>query len=228
MSEPRVLVVDDEVALADMVAAYLVRAGMVAATAHTGPDAVEQARSWAPDVVVLDLGLPGCDGIEVCRQLRTFSSAYVVMLTARDDEVDKIVGLSVGADDYVTKPFSPRELVARVQAMLRRPRGAERAADIRTFGELRVDATGHEVTLAGATIELTPTEFDVLLVLSGSPHRAFSRAQLTEAVWGGDWYGDGHVVDVHVANLRKKLGDDPERARYVVTVRGVGYRMGRG
>ncbi|WP_425310080.1 response regulator transcription factor [Ammonicoccus fulvus] len=228
MSEQRVLVVDDEEALADMVGAYLTRAGFEVALAHTGPAGLEQARSWEPDVIVLDLGLPGLDGVEVCRQVRTFSSAYVVMLTARDDEVDKIVGLSVGADDYVTKPFSPRELVARVQAMLRRPREADPVAHVRRFGGLRVDVTGHEVSIDDTPVELTPTEFDLLLVLSESPHRAFTRAQLTEAVWGGTWHGDGHLVDVHIANLRKKLGDDPERGRYVSTVRGVGYRMGRG
>lgn len=228
MSEQRVLVIDDEEALADMVGAYLTRAGFEVALAHTGPDGLGRARSWEPDVIVLDLGLPGLDGVEVCRQVRTFSSAYVVMLTARDDEVDKIVGLSVGADDYVTKPFSPRELVARVQTMLRRPRESGPVAEVRRFGALTIDVTGHEVSVEGTAVELTPTEFDLLLVLSGSPHRAFTRAQLTEAVWGGNWHGDGHLVDVHIANLRKKLCDDPERGRFVSTVRGVGYRMGRG
>jgi DNA-binding response OmpR family regulator len=229
----RVLVVDDEQSLAKVVASYLQRDGHEVACAFDGPEALDAARREPPDVVVLDLGLPGLDGIEVCRQLRTFSDCYVVMLTARSDEVDKLVGLGVGADDYLTKPFSPRELVARVRVMLRRPRtGAAvgQAADEppRVFGPLRVDATGREVHVDGVVVELTRTEFDLLAALSARPRMAFSRRQLIEAVWGEGWVGDEHLVDVHVGHLRRKLGDDPATPRFIRTVRGIGYRMGEG
>ncbi|SDP62403.1 DNA-binding response regulator, OmpR family, contains REC and winged-helix (wHTH) domain [Pedococcus dokdonensis] len=229
----RVLVVDDERALARLIAGYLTKAGMAAQVCHSGPEAVEAAREAQPDLIILDLGLPGMDGVEVCRRVRTFSDCYIVMLTARDDEIDKLVGLSVGADDYVTKPFSPRELIARVQAMLRRPRAGPVAHTVteepaRVFGDLVIDAAGREVHVAGAQIELTPTEFDILGVLSARPKLAFSRAQLIEDVWGSAWSGDERLVDVHVGHLRRKLGDDPTSPRYVRTVRGVGYRMGSG
>jgi DNA-binding response OmpR family regulator len=228
-----VLVVEDERDLARMVQAYLERSGYGVVLAHTGTDAVARARDAHPDVIVLDLGLPGLDGVEVCRQVRTFSDCYVLMLTARDDEMDKVIGLSVGADDYITKPFSPRELVARVQAVLRRPRltagrtvtGPEPA---RRFGDLEVDVEGRRVELAGQRVDLTRTEFDVLAVLSSRPTAAFSRRQLIDEVWDTAWVGDEHVVDVHVAHLRKKLADDAAQPRYVETVRGVGYRMGSG
>ena len=228
----RALVVEDEPALADLVADYLTRDGFEVEIARDGEEAVRRARSLDPDVVVLDLGLPGIDGIEVCRQLRTFSDCYVVMLTARAEEVDKLVGLTVGADDYMTKPFSPRELVARIRAMLRRPRVAMAArsggvAPI-SIGDLTVDIPAREVTLAGETVPLTRTEFDLLAVLAGRPHAVLSRAALLEAVWGGGWGGDEHLVDVHVLHLRQKLGDTAERQQYVRTVRGVGYRIGTG
>lgn len=229
----RVLVVEDEQVLAGMVAAYLSRAGFETQVVHTGPEAVQVVKETSPDVVVLDLGLPGLDGIEVCRQIRTFSDCYVVVTTARADEVDTLIGLSVGADDYVTKPFSVRELVARVQTVMRRPRtGAAQAghvaATVAVFGDLRVDAAGHEVRLAGEPVALTPTERDLLITLAERPAVAFTRRQLIDRVWGTGWVGDEHLVDVHIAHLRRKLGDDPETARYVTTVRGVGYRMGRG
>jgi DNA-binding response OmpR family regulator len=229
----RVLVVEDERALARLIAGYLTKAGMSAQVCHSGTEAVAAAQASEPDLIILDLGLPGLDGVEVCRQVRTFSDCYVVMLTARDDEVDKLVGLSVGADDYVTKPFSPRELIARVQAMLRRPRGALGARKMteepaRVFGDLVIDSGAREAHVAGHPIELTPTEFDILAALSSRPRLAFSRAQLIEDVWGAAWTGDERLVDVHVAHLRRKLGDDPTSPRYVRTVRGVGYRMGEG
>lgn len=230
----RVLVVDDERALAQMVDSFLTRAGYDVTQAHTGPEGLELARSLDPDVVVLDLGLPGLDGLEVCRQIRTFSDCYVLMLTARGDEVDRVVGLSVGADDYITKPFSVRELVARIQAVLRRPRRtggtgeATPPAETRVFGDLTLDVEGREVTISGEPIELTRTEFDVLAVLSARPTMVFSRRQILDEVWDPGWVGDEHIVDVHVAHLRRKLGDDPAEPRFVTTVRGVGYRMGRG
>lgn len=228
----RVLVVEDEKALASVIASYLERAGFEVVQEHTGPDAVATARSLDPDVMVLDLGLPGRDGIEVCRQVRTFSDCYILMVTARADEVDRLVGLSVGADDYLTKPFSTRELVARVQTVLRRPRRtASPVAEpepSRVFHGLRIDPTGREVWIGDRQVQLTRTEFDILDVLSGLPKAALTRRQIIERVWDTAWIGDDHVVDVHVANLRRKLGDDPNDPRYVLTVRGVGYRMGKG
>ena len=177
-------------------------------------------------MVILDIMMPVLDGIEACRQIRSFSDAYVIMLTARDDEIDTLVGLSVGADDYLTKPFSPRVLVARIKTMLRRPRStATTPEEVRRFGELEIDPGAREVRLAGEKVELTRTEFDLLDVLSAEPRVAFSRARLLERVWD-DWPGDDHLVDVHIANLRRKLGDDAAAPRYVRTVRGVGYRMG--
>src|SRR6266545_3275601 len=189
----RALVVDDEPPLVQVICGYLAREGFEVLSAGDGESAVALARERRPDVVVLDLMLPGIDGMEVSRQLRTFSDAYVIMLTARGDEVDKLVGLSVGADDYLTKPFSAREV--------------------------RVD---------GRPVELTRTEFDVLDVLSAEPGVVWPRRRLLERVWGAGWYGDDHVIDVHVGNLRHKLGDDAARPRYVRTVRGVGFRMGTG
>ncbi|ORA31973.1 response regulator transcription factor [Mycobacterium aquaticum] len=225
----RALVVDDETALAGVVASYLEREQFEVTIAHSGPDALALAREVDPDVVVLDLGLPGIDGIEVCRRLRTFSDAYVVMLTARDTELDTIVGLSVGADDYLTKPFSPRELVARIRAMLRRPRNtAATAENDRVFGPLRIDVAGRQVSIADEPIVLTRTEFDVLAALSAHPGVVLSRRQLLETVWEPGYVGSEHLVDVHIGHLRRKLGDDPADPRYVMTVRGVGYRMGTG
>ncbi len=224
--------VEDETSLASLIGSYLERETFEVHLVHDGGAAIARAREVDPDVVVLDLGLPVLDGVEVCRQLRTFSDAYVVMLTARDDEVDKLVGLSVGADDYLTKPFSPRELVARVRAMLRRPRTStlDRSTEEapRTFGPLVVDAVGREVWLGDEAVPLTRTEFDLLATLAQRPQMAFSRKQLIEAVWGPSWVGDEHLVDVHIGHLRRKLDDDAVNSRFVRTVRGVGYRMGTG
>nr|WP_238526279.1 response regulator transcription factor [Gordonia neofelifaecis] len=231
----RAMVVEDEAALASLVASYLERDGFEVTVTGDGADAVALARKVDPDVVVLDLGLPGLDGVEVCRRLRTFSDAYVVMLTARADEVDTLVGLSVGADDYITKPFSPRELSARIQARMRRPRTGftgeqtpvTRAPD-RVFGDLSIDVLGREVWVSGEPVHLTRTEFDLLAALSSAPGTVFSRARLIDTVWGPEWIGDDHLVDVHIGHVRRKLGDDAAQGRYVRTVRGVGYRMGTG
>jgi two-component system alkaline phosphatase synthesis response regulator PhoP len=225
-----ILIVDDESNLTDLVRGYLEREGFSVLTAADGPTALEMARSHRPDLIVLDVMLPGLDGVEVCRRLRQFSDAYVVMLTAKAEEIDKIVGLSVGADDYVTKPFSPRELVARIKAMLRRPRTTDTSVQpeemtARHFGEIVLDEGRHEVTRSGEPVPLTAREFQLLATLAAHPGHVFTRAQLLERVWGDDYYDD-HVVDVHVANLRKKIEDDPANPRYVETVRGVGYRFG--
>ena len=229
---PTALIVDDEQHLRDLVRGYLQREGFVVYAADNGRAALELARQHPPTVVVLDLMLPELDGLEVCRQLRAFSDAYVIMLTAKTEEIDRIVGLEVGADDYLTKPFSPRELVARIRAMLRRPRrhggpGAP-APDVpppQRFGELTIDHERREAVLAGGIVPLTPLEFALLTTLAAHPGRVFTRAQLLERVWGEDYFGDDHVVDVHIANLRRKLGEDSSAPRFVETVRGVGYRF---
>jgi DNA-binding response OmpR family regulator len=225
----RVLVVDDAPEFIDMLVPLLEREGYTTATARDGEAAIDAARSFAPDVIVLDLGLPKIDGVDVCRRVRGFSDAYVIMLTARADEVDRVVGLEVGADDYMTKPFSPRELVARVRAMLRRPRSPSSAvssdAEVRQFGALELDPLGHVVRIEGDEVQLTRIEFDLLETLTSKPTMVFSRAVLRERVWGPDWFGDDHVVDVHIANLRKKI-DLQDGSSLVRTVRGVGYRLG--
>lgn len=234
--QPSVLVVDDEPSLVRVVEGYLAKDGFAVRTAGDGETALALVRELEPDVVVLDLGLPGMDGVEVCRQLRTFSSCYVLMLTARADEVDTLIGLAVGADDYVTKPFSARALVARVRTLLRRPRTPAGTPtpdeqDVRVFGNLTVDVPAREVRVAGSLVALTRTEYDLLDTLSGSPRVVFTRQQLLDRVWNdgsGFAASDEHLVDIHVGHLRRKIGDDPRDARYVLTIRGVGYRMGTG
>jgi len=231
VDEPiRVLVVDDEESLVELVTRYLEREGFEVHAAYDGDSALERARAVEPDVIVLDLMLPGTDGVEVARQIRTFSDAYILMLTARTEEIDRIVGLSVGADDYVTKPFSSRELVARIQAMLRRPRTGRASSGVqpgaRRFGHLTIDPDAREVWVDGDPVELTKLEFDLLDSLSSEPNVVFSKQRLLDTVWGSASYRDEHVVAVHVANLRRKLGDGAEGSRYIRTIRGVGYRMG--
>lgn len=222
----RVLVVDDEAPIVELVRGYLEREGMEVSAASDGQEAIELIRRRAPDVVVLDVMLPGIDGFEVLRRARTFSDAYVIMLTARAEEIDRIVGLSVGADDYLVKPFSPRELVARIRALLRRPRTSAGASDETwQVGELTVDPRRRTAALRGAPVLLTTIEFDLLAALIREPGVVFTRQQLLDRVWGMDYVGDEHVVDVHLANLRRKLGDDPSRPRFIETVRGVGYRF---
>jgi DNA-binding response OmpR family regulator len=224
----RALVVEDAPEQRELIAALLRREGFAVETVGDGDAALAAVAASGPDLVLLDVGLPGMDGIETCRRLREGSDAYVVMLTAHDSEVDKVLGLSMGADDYVTKPFSSGELVARVRALLRRPRHAAGPAPARVVGALAVDTAARTAVLEGAELDLTRTEFDLLDVLSAEPRVAFSRPVLLERVWGPGWFGDDHLVDVHVSNLRRKLGDDPRAPRYVRTVRGVGYRMGTG
>ncbi len=230
MPTGRVLVVDDAEEVSDLLVAVLGAAGFEVRVDVDGEAALVTAASWQPDVLVLDLGLPGLDGVEVCRRLRTFSSAYVLMLTGRSDELDRVVGLTVGADDYVTKPFSPREVQARVEALLRRPRTpvtADAAPSGRRFGPLQVDVEAREVRVDGVEVELTRTEFALVDALTEQPRRVLTREQLRDRVWGGGWFGDDHAVDVHVSNLRKKL-TAAGAGTVVATVRGVGYRLAPG
>jgi DNA-binding response OmpR family regulator len=232
MSGPTILLVDDEPPIIDLVRGYLEREGFAVRTATDGPSAVAAVRDLGPDVVILDVMLPGFDGIEACRQIRSFSDAYVLMLTARSEEIDRVVGLSVGADDYLTKPFSPRELVARVKALLRRPRTIPVGADaVAPSGQgtgpagLAVDLPRRIVSVDGRRANLTTTEFEILAMLLRDPGVVVGRQALLDAVWGIDFVGDDHLVDVHVANLRRKLGDDADAPRFIETVRGAGYRL---
>ena len=227
------LVVEDAPDIRLLLCETLRQAGFEPVGAGTGASALEQARRRPPDLVTLDLSLPDMDGIEVCRQLRGMTNAYIVMLTGRAEETDRLIGLEVGADDYLGKPFSPRELRARVGAMFRRPRLADPGAADREddeaalrIGELVMDRESREVTLAGRPVELTRTEFDLLEAFMSRPRRVWGRDTLARRVWRTDWPGDDHVIDVHVANLRRKLGESAQSGRWVHTVRGVGYRFG--
>ena len=221
-----VLVVDDEPHIRTVLRGYLEADGFHVAEAGDGPAALAAIRNDPPDLVLLDVMLPGIDGLEVLRQLRGFSDAYVILVTARTEEVDKLVGLGVGADDYVTRPFSPREVTARVKAVLRRDRGVPAAADVvLRFDGLTVDPAGREVEANGAPVLLSSLEFDLLTALAAAPGRVFSRAQLLEQVWGYDFYGDERVVDVHIRSLRARLGDDAGDPHLIATVRGAGYKF---
>lgn len=220
----RILVVDDEAPIRDLVRGYLAREDFAVAEAADGPSAVAAVRATNPDVVVLDVMLPGLDGIEVCRQIRTFSDAHVLMLTARGEEIDRVVGLTVGADDYLVKPFSPRELVARVKALLRRRRGSIPTPRPSTAG-LEIDESRRTVKVDDQIVELTALEFDLLSVLARDPGSVIRRSALLDRVWGPEFIADEHLVDVHIANLRRRMGDDANRPRFVETVRGVGYRL---
>jgi DNA-binding response OmpR family regulator len=228
MDAATILIVDDEQPIVDLVASYLSAEGFTCHRAFDGPGALALARTVRPDLVILDVMLPGLDGVEVCRRLHQETAVYVLMLTARTDEVDKLIGLSVGADDYLTKPSSPRELVARVKAILRRSRApldkvAERPA--LQFGVLSIDPERREVQRHGNQIELTPREFDLLYAMASYPGRVFTREELLKRVWGPDFAGIDRVVDVHVGTLRRKLEEDPAEAQFVQTVRGVGYKF---
>jgi two-component system alkaline phosphatase synthesis response regulator PhoP len=219
----RILVVDDEKSIVDLVTAYLRQEGFEVHTAMDGPAGLKAVRTLKPDLVVLDVMLPGMDGIEVLTRLRRESNVYVILLTARSEETDKIVGLSVGADDYLTKPFSPRELVARIKAALRRLQSGTSMAEVTAmaFRHMRIDAGSRQVWVDGEPVELTAIEFDLLKTLAEHRGMVLSREQLLQQVWGYDYYGEDRVVDVHVGHIRQKLGDD----RFIVTVRGVGYRF---
>ncbi len=222
----QVLVVDDEPHIRTVLRGYLAAEGFAVSEAADGDEAIRQVRQHPPDLVLLDVMLPGIDGLEVLRRVRTFSDVYVILVTARSEEVDKLIGLGVGADDYVTKPFSPREVAARVKAVLRRDRGARDAAGpVLRFAGLTLDKDAREVRVDGALVNLSALEFDVLAALAGSPGRVFSRRQLLEKVWGYDFFGDERVVDVHIRSLRARLGDEAANPRLIATVRGVGYKF---
>lgn len=225
MNPTRVLVVDDEPKIREMLSRYLSADGFEVTEASDGDDALGLVEKVRPDVVILDVRLPRRDGFEVLAELRRTSSAYVIMLTARAEEVDRLLGLSLGADDYVTKPFSPREVVARVKAVLRRAREPAPAEDIIEVGALEVDLGRRRVSFRGSAVELTALEFDLLSAVASSPGRVFTRRQLLERVWGWDFFGDERVVDVHVRNIRQKLGDDAQRPAVIATVRGIGYKL---
>ncbi len=220
-----ILVVDDEPKIVQLARDYLEHAGFQVASASDGRAALVTARTGHPDLVVLDLGLPGLDGLDVARALRRDSNVPIVMLTARDDEVDKILGLELGADDYVTKPFSPRELVARVRAVLRRAERPDEPSDIIRAGEVVLDVPRMRAEVDGRTVELTPTEFQLLATLARQPGRIFTRSQLLDAIHGVAFESYERAIDTHVKNLRRKLEPDPARPRYVLTVYGVGYRF---
>ena len=247
-SHRRALVVDDERDLAQLVADYLRRDGFTTSLVHDGISAVDSVRALSPDVVILDLNLPGQSGIEACRQIRQFSDCPIIMLTARSEETDVLIGLSIGADDYMTKPFRPRELLARVQTILRRPRLAQPGATTAptpgpnnpgpspaptaspqlSIGALLIDLDRREALLAGQPVSLTRTEFDILAILAAHPNRVFTRGNLVESIWGSSLASDERLADAHIVHLRQKLGDSAEGQRYIRTVRGVGYRAGEG
>jgi two-component system alkaline phosphatase synthesis response regulator PhoP len=221
----RILVVDDEPAIAAICRDYLQRAGFAVTVAGTGPDALAEARATEPDLVVLDLGLPKMDGLDVTRALRARSRVPIVMLTARVEESDKLVGLELGADDYLTKPFSPRELVARVRAIFRRVDRGPEAGDVLRAGDVVLDVPRMRVTVGDRPVEVTSTEFALLAALMRQPGRVFTRAQLLDAMPGAGGEAFDRAVDAHVKNLRRKIEADPHDPRHLLTVYGVGYRF---
>jgi two-component system alkaline phosphatase synthesis response regulator PhoP len=220
-----ILVVDDEPKITQLARDYLEHAGFGVLVAGDGPSALTAVRRQHPDLVVLDLGLPGLDGLDVTRELRRDSAIPIVMLTARDDELDKLLGLELGADDYLTKPFSPRELVARVRAVLRRAETAATPSDVIRAGDVVLDVPRMRAEVAGRVVELTTTEFGLLQTLAASPGRIFTRSQLLDAVRGVAFESYERAIDSHIKNLRRKLEPDPREPRYVLTVYGVGYRF---
>ena len=228
VANQRVLVVDDEAAIRDLVGSYLRNEGFEVDEAVDGEAALTRFAQRAPDLVVLDLRLPGIGGLDVLREIRRTSAVYVIVLTARADEADKLIGLELGADDYITKPFSPRELVARVRAVLRRRREGDLVEatldELTRLDGLTIDVGRHEVRVDDEPVELTSLEFQLLATLVEAPGRVFTRRQLIERVWGWDFYGDERLVDVHIGNLRRAIGDAADDPRFIGTVRGVGYK----
>jgi two-component system alkaline phosphatase synthesis response regulator PhoP len=220
-----ILVIDDEPKIVKQARDYLEKGGFRVVTAADGTTALAVARHERPDLVVLDLNLPGMDGLDVCRALRRESDVPIIMLTARVEETDRLIGLELGADDYITKPFSPRELVARVRAVLRRVRGGVHQPGLIRVGDLEIDLEGHRATRAGEPIRLTRTEFNLLTVLAQHPGQTFTRAQLLDRLHGVAYEGFDRSIDAHIKNLRRKLEANPNEPRYVLTVYGVGYKF---
>src|SRR2546428_6259742 len=220
-----ILVVDDEPKIVQLARDYLEHAGFAVVTAHDGTAALASARGQRPDLVVLDLGLPELDGLDVARTLRAESNVPIVMLTGRSEESDKLVGLELGADDYVTKPFSPKELVARVRAVLRRTERPRSKTEIVRVGDVTLDVPRMRTTIADRAVDLTPTEFQLVATMAREPGRVFTRAQLLDAVHGVAFESYERAIDAHVKNIRRKLEDDPASPRYLLTVYGVGYRF---
>jgi len=221
----KILVVDDEPQIVQLARDYLDRAGFRVVSAHDGRAALTGARAEKPDLIVLDLGLPGLDGLDVTRALRKESGVPIIMLTARGEESDKLVGLELGADDYIVKPFSPKELVARVRTVLRRVESADAGADIVRVADVMLDVPRMQVTIAGRVVELTPTEFQLLVALARQPGRIFTRAQLLDAVRGVSFDSYERAIDAHVKNIRRKIEANPREPRYIVSVYGVGYKF---
>jgi two-component system alkaline phosphatase synthesis response regulator PhoP len=222
----KILVVDDEDSIRGIVSAYLEAEGYTVHLAEDGQQAIAAFRRYKPDLIVLDIMLPGIDGLDILQQIRRESDVYVLMLTAKSEDTDRIIGLTVGADDYLTKPFNPRELVARVKAILRRDRGAASGDEnVLQFRHVRIDSQRHKVWRDDAEIDLTALEFNLLKTLASYAEMVMSREQLLEQVWGYDFYGDERVVDVHIKRIREKLEADPANPQFVLTVRGVGYKF---
>ncbi|MEW6522687.1 MAG: response regulator transcription factor [Bacillota bacterium] len=222
----RILVVEDEEKIRDLLKTYLEGHGFTVSTAADGAEALERLRSDPPNLLLLDVMLPGLDGLEICRRVRALGHLPVILLTARSDEVDKLLGLELGADDYITKPFSPREVVARIRAVLRRFEPTAGGDEVLTVGDIEINLPRHEVRASGQLIPLTPTEFNLLVTLLKHPGRTYTRLQLLDAAMGGAYEGYERSVDTHISNLRKKLEDDPARPRYILTVYGIGYKGG--
>ena len=225
MTQRSILIVDDEPGIIKSVKAYLQAEGYTVHTASDGASALKSARTLKPDLIVLDIMLPQINGLEVLRQLRQESQVYVILLTAKNEETDKVIGLGIGADDYMTKPFSPRELVARLQAILRRGRDASTCEAALVFRHIRIEPATRRVWKGNNLVELTPIEYDLLHALARHHGRMLTREQLIEQVWGHDFYGDARLVDVHIGRIRKKIEDDPAKPTLLATVRGAGYHF---
>lgn len=225
MPQFSVLIVDDDEKLAKLLQAYFTKEGFTTTLAFNGNSAVELARKFSPDIIILDLMLPGIDGWEVCRILREESDIPIIMLTARDDVTDRLAGLEIGADDYVTKPFSAREVVARAKVVLRRTKKTEAKSDVIRVGDIVIDTLQHQVYKNGIELDLTPTEFKIIELFAANPWRALSRLQIVEQVQGFAFDGFERTIDAHVKNLRRKLEDNPKEPRYIQTIYGVGYKF---
>ncbi|MBE3571403.1 MAG: response regulator transcription factor [Moorella humiferrea] len=223
---PKILIVDDEPAIVELVAYNLQQAGFTTVTAGDGAEALAKAETEKPDLIILDVMLPKVDGFEVCRSLRARGNTPILMLTARREEIDRVLGLELGADDYLTKPFSPRELVARVRAILRRAESnMQQKEEIIAVDDVVINPAGHVVTVKGKPVDLTLKEYQLLYLLAANRGRVFTREALLERLWEGDYYGDMRTIDVHIRHLREKIEENPSNPRYILTVRGVGYKF---